>query len=319
MNHLSIIIFILGLALGILAIYITFFEQKLYKTKLTKFILYFIVYTNVATAINLFYNYFLINLIKNLKDEWIRFIELSYRLFACILLLFVFWVMISLFRSLCNDNFNKKYKLILFLIWIGMIIIFLLNLDSSFAVKRFSIPIPSLINVVMDYLGMLIVTFEIIRTILKSRKDLDQIKKKIVLKFSFAFLFIFMILLSMTPLSFFSMMSNDLRTFVSSLILLMFNILPLLYIKESLRIYYYDLRTEDISVNNINELVKLKKISETEAKIIKLICEGHTNKKISDILFLSIQTIKDHNYRIFKKMNVSNRVQLTKLFLQKNN
>ena len=80
--------------------------------------------------------------------------------------------------------------------------------------------------------------------------------------------------------------------------------------------YYYDLSAEKISSDNLNKFLESKKISETETNIINLICDGLTNKEISDKLYLSIQTIKDHNYRIFKKLNVSNRVQLTKMFLK---
>jgi DNA-binding CsgD family transcriptional regulator len=38
-----------------------------------------------------------------------------------------------------------------------------------------------------------------------------------------------------------------------------------------------------------------------------------TNQEISDSLFISVQTVKDHIYRIFLKTGVKNRVQLTNL------
>jgi len=37
------------------------------------------------------------------------------------------------------------------------------------------------------------------------------------------------------------------------------------------------------------------------------------NKEISDTLFISLQTVKDHIYRIFQKTDVKNRVQLINL------
>ncbi len=314
MSHLTIIMFTLGLAIGILTIYITYFEEKKYKTALVRYLLYFMIVTNLATAINLFYNYFLINLIKNLGFGFARTIELSYRLFASILLVFVFGVFISLFRNLNNEIFSKKYKLTLIFIWFILIIIFFINLDSFF-IKKKGIPIPVIINIIIDYLGMLIVTYEIIRTIFKSKNNLDLIKKNIILKFSYGCLFVFLIIISMIPLSIFTNISNDIQTFISSLIfLLMFNLIPLLFIKKVLRLYYYDLSLEKNSSENFNKFLESKKISETETKIINLICDGLTNKEIADKLFLSTQTIKDHNYRIFKKLEVTNRVQLTKLF-----
>jgi DNA-binding CsgD family transcriptional regulator len=55
-------------------------------------------------------------------------------------------------------------------------------------------------------------------------------------------------------------------------------------------------------------------ISHREAEIVELICRGRTNSEIAESLFISLQTVKDHNYNIFRKTGVKNRVQLTNLF-----
>lgn len=55
-------------------------------------------------------------------------------------------------------------------------------------------------------------------------------------------------------------------------------------------------------------------ISKREKQIIGEICRGKTNQEIADELFISLQTVKDHTYNIFRKVNVRNRVQLTQVF-----
>lgn len=55
-------------------------------------------------------------------------------------------------------------------------------------------------------------------------------------------------------------------------------------------------------------------ISNREKEIIEEICQGKTNQEIADALFISLQTVKDHTYNIFRKVNVKNRVQLTRIF-----
>ncbi|MDT8400679.1 MAG: LuxR C-terminal-related transcriptional regulator [Bacteroidales bacterium] len=55
-------------------------------------------------------------------------------------------------------------------------------------------------------------------------------------------------------------------------------------------------------------------ISKRERQIITEICRGKTNQEIADELYISLQTVKDHTYNIFRKVNVRNRVQLTKVF-----
>lgn len=51
-------------------------------------------------------------------------------------------------------------------------------------------------------------------------------------------------------------------------------------------------------------------ISPRETDIIREICNGLSNKEISEKLFISIQTVKDHTHRIYIKTNVRSRVQL---------
>jgi DNA-binding CsgD family transcriptional regulator len=54
-------------------------------------------------------------------------------------------------------------------------------------------------------------------------------------------------------------------------------------------------------------------ISPRESEIIREICNGLTNQEISDKLFISLQTVKDHSHRIYIKTNAKNRVQLINL------
>ena len=54
-------------------------------------------------------------------------------------------------------------------------------------------------------------------------------------------------------------------------------------------------------------------ISKRESEVVRLICRGLSNQEISDTLFISLQTVKDHTHRIFVKTGVRNRVQLTNM------
>jgi len=58
------------------------------------------------------------------------------------------------------------------------------------------------------------------------------------------------------------------------------------------------------------------RFSKKESRIIELVADGHKNKEIASMLFLSEQTIKSHLGRIFKKMNITNRSQLVSLVIK---
>jgi DNA-binding CsgD family transcriptional regulator len=54
-------------------------------------------------------------------------------------------------------------------------------------------------------------------------------------------------------------------------------------------------------------------VSPRESEIIREICNGLSNKEISEKLFISLQTVKDHTHRIYIKTNVRSRSQLMNL------
>lgn len=59
-------------------------------------------------------------------------------------------------------------------------------------------------------------------------------------------------------------------------------------------------------------------VSPREKDIVREICNGLSNKEISEKLFISLQTVKDHTHRIYGKINVKSRVQLINLVKQLN-
>lgn len=66
--------------------------------------------------------------------------------------------------------------------------------------------------------------------------------------------------------------------------------------------------------NSIEDLFQKYGISKREKEIIYHITLGKTNQEIANELFISLQTVKDHTYNIYRKVNINNRVQLSKIF-----
>jgi len=64
---------------------------------------------------------------------------------------------------------------------------------------------------------------------------------------------------------------------------------------------------------SFEDFCKKFEVSPRETDIVREICNGLSNKEISDKLFISLQTVKDHTHRIYIKTNVRSRVQLINL------
>lgn len=65
------------------------------------------------------------------------------------------------------------------------------------------------------------------------------------------------------------------------------------------------------------EFCEMYEISKRESEIVLEICTGKSNKAIADKLFITLQTVKDHNHRIYTKTQVKSRVQLANLVREK--
>jgi len=69
------------------------------------------------------------------------------------------------------------------------------------------------------------------------------------------------------------------------------------------------------NISMFKEFLKnIQTLSPAERAVFDLYMEGYTGKEIAEKLYLSINTIKTHNKRIFEKMNVSSRNELMLYF-----
>ena len=68
--------------------------------------------------------------------------------------------------------------------------------------------------------------------------------------------------------------------------------------------------SEPVRDISFEEFCKKFEVSPRETDIVREICKGLSNKEISEKLFISLQTVKDHTHRIYIKTNVKSRGQL---------
>jgi len=101
-----------------------------------------------------------------------------------------------------------------------------------------------------------------------------------------------------------------------------FNFMPLYYFLWNVIFAYYLLNyiTRENSLFLINNLpesfIKSYKIGKRETEIINMIIQGLDNKEIADKLFISESTVRNHISNIYRKVNISNKVELLKLIQQ---
>lgn len=87
------------------------------------------------------------------------------------------------------------------------------------------------------------------------------------------------------------------------------------YLPFALRIAYPQKHSTAVAVDKVSysKFCEQYEITKRESEIILEICQGKTNQQIAEAMFISLQTVKDHNHRIFTKVGVRSRIQLANL------
>ncbi len=300
-----------GLAVGGLAIFVALQEKERYKTKLVKLFFYYLVLTNIAMVKNLSYNYFIANLVNDSAAKTICWVLIVYRFAALILLFFVFRVLIDLIRCMREEEFSRFYRRTLAAIWLILALCALFNIDTF--IEAINMPFTLLVNLIVNTGGMLLVVFELITGLVMISRRERTVEKTVLMRVHIGFLGLFALIIFMLPLQMFVKFPSGLHPVIGGAGLLLMNLIPFLKLKKYLGLLYSKEECREASL--VDEMLGKGEITEKEAEVIKLICEGLTNQEISDRMYLSLQTIKDYNYRIYRKVGVKNRVQLTKKFI----
>lgn len=98
------------------------------------------------------------------------------------------------------------------------------------------------------------------------------------------------------------------------LVFLSWHLIPILFLNVYLNKYQEpaSLLPDDFE-SRLLAFAEEHDISKRESEVVRLICRGLSNQEISETLYISLQTVKDHTHRIFVKTGVRNRVQLSNM------
>ncbi|HER08984.1 MAG TPA: LuxR family transcriptional regulator [Bacteroides sp.] len=149
-----------------------------------------------------------------------------------------------------------------------------------------------------------------ILTLLDSQKITGAYEKKFIRRFV-AFYLLYMVLCC---ISFLFLSLHPILPFLFVFFLLAYHLIPILFLNLYLGKQHApgSILQEDFDTR-LEVFSGKYEISNREKEVIQLICRGMSNQEISESLFISLQTVKDHIHRIFVKTGVRNRVQLTNL------
>jgi DNA-binding CsgD family transcriptional regulator len=124
----------------------------------------------------------------------------------------------------------------------------------------------------------------------------------------------YLLYMILSCVSFFLIPKHEIVPFIFIFIFLSWHLIPILFLNLYLEKFQGQTAFQQADFEtNLNLFAEKFEISKREQEVIQLISKGMSNQEISDALFISLQTVKDHIHHIFVKTGVKNRVQLTNL------
>lgn len=300
MKHIILLFFIISFTSGIAAMIIGSMLYIKNKLEIIKYIIFTDGYFSGLLFLDIINYYVEINYIKT--EEIFYMIVLIGLLSTGIGLIYYFT---KFNHCLLNIEFtiNKKY---LFATLAGIALILLLGLNIAYANNTenrfFQYPSSFLIHNLFTGIG----AFYNIYLFTKYRQSINKITKRFFIIGSIFIVILVPVSLVMNSLEFY--VTFPIPMPFSPIIYFLVNILAILYVRRLMQ-YRLDtsIQKQKIILKNFLEQYDL---TERESEIVEYILEGYSNQNIGDLLFISSNTVKNHIYNIYKKMDIKNRFEL---------
>ncbi len=308
LEHLKIFGLIINLIVGsVISLYI-FQIYKNNKYSYIKALGFYTMLFNLAYLILLFYSYLSINLPNDVfqqslsKYEFLN--EFLVSIFAVCLLLFAY----QIYLGFTEKNFSNKARWIFFSVIIFLFVSYMLRFiiinENSFLWLTF------LFKYIFENL-LLLELILLIFLIIKNRKSNRQ--NRIARAFGVLYILRYIVILILFAYILSVGYNETVKAVFGFSFLLILNLLPLFWI----RFYFIPFTKQNINLkseNKFEEYCVQFDVSQREKDILKLIIDGKSNKEISNMLFISYSTVKNHAYNLFQKLNISSRFELISHF-----
>jgi DNA-binding CsgD family transcriptional regulator len=242
-------------------------------------------------------------------DPWL-YVNIIFTPILIPLTLFSLYYFIRFAASLLEDSLPRWFFPAFFALWL---LLFLMHVYSIFiAVKTKNILFNEFSTWLWDISFTLIQYLVLLFMVWRSRSLKDRKRASGIRDFSLIYFFSLLVLDIIS--------SRQLAAWIGyprSLLLYLLNFLvhlpPLFFMVGFVHSFYHEPEYLPNESPVLLDFFYENAISEREKEIIILLLAGKSNREIEKELFISLGTVKNHIYNIYKKTNVNNRLQLVSL------
>jgi DNA-binding CsgD family transcriptional regulator len=220
------------------------------------------------------------------------------------------YMFLRLCREIVNRNLSTGFNLFYFSMQILIFLAYGLILIKigRFGETRFDL-IKKVILIVYSAISSITCLYALVQMLFIKKQFTDAKEQMSIRIFSMIYLFMVTAIICSANLTFFSQWIG----LIFIILLFSSHLIPIFVLNIHLDRFYIEPTIIVDFQRSVEEFVRKFGISGREKEVIELICKGKSNQDISDSLFISLQTVKDHIHRIYLKTEVKNRVQLSNL------
>ena len=309
MRHIIIMTLVINLITGTAVFLYALEVLRRYRRPFLKSLLKYILFYNGLVIAALSYQYILANVFNNDMIQLVKYPAL-----IVVLLSLVYYAEFGITFSLSQTVIRLKGSEIsitakwLFAIWLA-----LLGLASVYGLillfQKWEYQVFYWVHAVWIFTMNIIIMSVLLKSVIEHTDE--KTEKNLIRPFALIF-FAGYTAFSISHLDFY-FFKTGIGGYYDPIVLLIINLCPMLWLR-----FWYEKKNNppEISENIEKKLDKFCEkfnISQREKEIIQQVMIGKSNKEIEKILFISHNTVKNHLYNVYQKVNAGSRSELIHL------
>lgn len=309
---IKIIITTVSILAGLFSIFAVNQMSQKYRVSFLSIYFYFLIFLNIFGIYGIAGSRIVRGVLVSLETATasIEYITLVFTFLGIPFLILAMYMFIRLCTEMVKKDLSTGFNLIYFSLQFLLFLAYglILIMISRFGENRFDL-IKRVIQITYSALFAINSYIALALLFFHQRRFIDANERKSIQIFGLLYLIIITTLLAMINLSH---LSPWLEGFFL-ILLFASHLIPIFFLNIYIDKYYIEPVVVIDFNKSVQDFAEKYGISGREKEIIELICKGKSNQDISDCLFISLQTVKDHIHRIYLKTEVKNRVQLANL------
>jgi DNA-binding CsgD family transcriptional regulator len=157
--------------------------------------------------------------------------------------------------------------------------------------------------------AMLAALAAFVRALIRNRSMEDERRRRLLGWFISFYLSGFVMVLVSLPFGF------PADAIVPIIVVFLINLFSIFWVRRWLSIRKSGLMPVALMKDELEKIIRRHGISDREKRILEMILEGKSNHEIKEELFISIHTVKNHVYSIYRKLGIRSRGQLQRLVM----